>query len=104
MKRKSLANSMMRADNFLVDLDSIPDDLVNLSESQVRFYIRNVLSVYIMFNKNLKSFFIKHRTVIVLRFDQRGANRRALLLILRLQWIIVCRVYHVFLSNINIYV
>ena len=57
VKRKLLANTMMRAYNFLVDLDLVPDDQVNLTKNQVRFYIRKVFSVYIMFNKNPKSFF-----------------------------------------------
>ena len=57
VKRKSLANNMIRAYNFLLDLHLIPDDLANLTKNQVRFNITKVLSVYIMDNKNLMSIF-----------------------------------------------
>ena len=40
MKRNSLANTMIRAYNFLVDLDLISDDLVNLIKNEVRFVSR----------------------------------------------------------------
>ena len=60
VKCNSLANTMIRAYNFLVDLDLIPDDLVSWTKNQVRFYITNVLSVYIKDNKDLmSSFFLK---------------------------------------------
>ena len=57
VKGKLWANTMIRAHNFLVDLDLIPDGLVNLTKSQVSFHITNVLSVYNMVKKDPKSFF-----------------------------------------------
>ena len=102
VKRRSLANTMIRAYNFFMDLKLIPDDPGNLTKNQMSFYITNVISVYIMDNKDAMSIYFYFLTVIVHTHDQRGSNRRALLLILRPHWIIACRVYHVCLA-ISVY-
>ena len=100
-KRKLLANTMIRVYIFLVDLDFIPDDLVNWQKIKCVFYHEYFISLYHR-QKIWCLFLFEHRTVIVLRLDQRNAKWRTLLLILRPPWILVCRVRHVFL-NISIY-
>ena len=65
------------------------------------FYHEYFISLYHR-QKNLMPFLFEHRTVIVLRLDQRSAKWRTFLLILGPHWIVVCRVRHVFL-NISIY-
>ena len=53
VKRKSLSNTMIRAYNWLPDFDLIPENLEDLTKNQVKMYIKDALSVYIMNNRDL---------------------------------------------------
>ena len=57
VKRKSLANSLIRAYNWLKNWDLIPPTINELTRKQVGHYITNVLSVYIIDNKDLMALF-----------------------------------------------
>ena len=57
VKRKSLSNTMIRAYNWLLDFDLIPENLENLTKNQVKMHIKDVLSVYIMNKRDLMEIF-----------------------------------------------
>ena len=57
VKRKSLSNTMIRAYNWLLDFDLIPENLGDLTKNQIKVYIKDILSVYIMNNRDLMEIF-----------------------------------------------
>ena len=57
VKRKSLSNTMIRAYNWLLDFDLIPENLGDLTKNQIKMYIKDILSVYIMNNRGLMEIF-----------------------------------------------
>ena len=48
VKRKSLSNTMIKAYKWLLDFDLIPENLGDLTQNQIKMYIKDILSVYIM--------------------------------------------------------
>ena len=48
VKRKSLSNTMIRAYNWLLDFDLMPEILGDLTKNQGKMYINDISSVYIM--------------------------------------------------------
>ena len=57
VKRKSLSNTMIRAYNWLLDFGLIPENLGDLTKNQIKLYIKDILSVYIMNNRDLMKIF-----------------------------------------------
>ena len=57
VKRKSLSNTMIRAYICLLDFDLIPENLEDLTKNQIKMYIKDILSVYIMNNRGLMEIF-----------------------------------------------
>ena len=57
VKQKSLSNTMIRAYNWLLDFDLIPENLGNLTKNQIKMFIQEILSVYIMNNRGLMEIF-----------------------------------------------
>ena len=57
VKRKSLSNTMIKAYNWLLDFDLIPENLDVLTKNQIKLYIKDILSVYIMNNRDLMEIF-----------------------------------------------
>ena len=57
VKRKSLSSTIIRAYKWLLDFELIPENLEDLTKNQVKMYIKDALSVYIMNNRDLMEIF-----------------------------------------------
>ena len=57
VKRISLSNTMIRAYNWLLDFDLFPENLGDLTKNQIKMYVKDILSVYIMNNRSLMEIF-----------------------------------------------
>ena len=57
VKKKCLANSSMKAYNWLTELSLIPRNLINLSQEQLKKHIKLVNDLYITDNKELFSLY-----------------------------------------------
>ena len=57
VKQKSLSNTMIRAYNWLMDFDLIPESLEALTKNEINVYLTDILSVYILNNKDLMAMF-----------------------------------------------
>ena len=53
VQRKSFSNTMIRAYNWLLDFDLVPENVGDLTKNQIEMYIKGILSVYIMNNKGV---------------------------------------------------
>ena len=53
VKKKCLANSLMKAYNWLTELNLIPPNLLNLSQEQLKKHLKLVNDLYITDNKEL---------------------------------------------------
>ena len=53
VKKKCLANSLMKAYNWLIELNLIPPNLLSLSQEQLKKHLKLVNDIYITDNKEL---------------------------------------------------
>ena len=54
-KKKSLANGLRKAYNWLTELKLLPTNLENMTTPQVRQYVQNLISLYVVDNRHLLS-------------------------------------------------
>ena len=56
-KKKSLANGLGKAYNWLTELKLLPTNLKNMTRPQVRHYVQNLISLYVVDNRHLFSMY-----------------------------------------------
>ena len=56
-KKKSLANGLRKAYNWLIELKLLPTNLKNMTRPQVRQYVQNLISLYFVDNRHLFSMY-----------------------------------------------